>query len=139
MKRVLLLFVSLIVIAIPAFADNALQREYEMKSNTSPSGNKESVKKMLKDDYSYYQNGGGSLYGVLKYQEQHLTDSKVLSDKLNLYYVNKMIKDYDCYIRFYDKEYCGIKPYIVGDISYRQLNDTVKDVMSGLNFMFGQL
>lgn len=137
MKRFLVLFVSLFLFSLPSFGDNSLQREYEINMITSnPVFSSMDTTLMLKDDYSHYLKGGGSLYGVLKYQEEVLKKNLNNINKTNLLYTQKMLKDYDCFYRFGEKEYCAIKTYIVENETYKILNSPIKQVMCGLNYIF---
>lgn len=138
MKRIILTILVLFL-ALPCFAGNLLQQEYEAKeagkvAQDAAFYNTTAIE-LIKEDYLHYLNGGGSLYGVLMYKKEQLEKNPASKNSLDLRYINLMLKKYDIIVK-------GINPHlikpdriIVDDTEYKQLSEDVKRVLAGLNLM----
>lgn len=136
MKRIILI-ISVIFLMLPAFAGNLLQQEYETAKMTEtaqdPAFYNKTTKGLIEDDYLHYLNGGGSLYGVLKYKQKNLP-----KDSLNLKYVNLMLAKYDIIIKNINPQLVKPDRIIVEDDDYKKLSDEIKSVMSGFNLIMSK-
>ena len=108
MKRFILLILSLLCFISPVFAGNLLQQEYETKEAAKVaqdmSLHNTSSKGLIEDDYLAYMNGGGSFYGVLKFQQEKFKKNASASDSLDLRYLNLIINKYELIIK--NRNYC---------------------------------
>lgn len=136
MKRIILI-ISVIFLMLPAFAGNILQQEYETAKMAEmaqdPVFYNKTTKGLIEDDYLHYLNGGGSLYGVLKYKQKNLP-----KDSLNLKYVNLMLAKYDIIIKNINPQLVKPDRIIVEDDDYKKLSDDIKSVMSGFNLIMSK-
>lgn len=136
MKRIILT-ILLLFLALPCFAGNLLQQEYETTKMAemaqSPAFYNKTAKGLIEDDYLHYLNGGGSLYGVLRHKQQNLPE-----DSLDLKYVNLMLARYDIIIKNINPQLVKPDRIIVEDDDYKKLSDDVKSVLSGFNLIMSE-
>lgn len=136
MKRIIIT-ILLLFLALPCFAGNVLQQEYETAKMAEmaqdPAFYNKTAKGLIEDDYLHYLNGGGSLYGVLKYKQE-----KLPKDSLDLKYVNLMLARYDIIIKNINPQLVKPDRIIIEDDDYKKLSDDVKSVMSGFNLIMSK-
>lgn len=134
MKKVLILMLCLFCFIPPVLAGNILQQEYEtakmQELAQEPAFYNKTAKGLIEDDYLHYLNGGGSLYGVLKYKQKNLS-----KDSFDLKYVNLMLAKYDIIIKNINPQLVKPDRIIVEDDDYKKLSDDVKSDMAIFNLI----
>lgn len=136
MKNLLILFLSLFMFVVPAFAGNLLQQEYEAnkmqemsKEQTLYNMSKESL---LKNDYQGYLNGGRSMYGYMLTAKAEAEKTKNVID---LKYANLMINQYNTRIKTINSNLFQLQKIHVDDNEYKQLTDLTKICLYFFNIM----
>lgn len=133
MKRIILT-ILLLFLALPVFAGNLLQQEYETAKMSEmaqePTFYNLSKRGLIENDYSAYLNGGGSLYGVLKYKQGRLP-----KNSLDLKYVNLILAKYDIIVKNRDSQLIQPDKIIVDDKDYKMLSDDVKSDIAVFNII----
>lgn len=137
MKKIILTI--LLFLALPCFAGNVLQQEYESKEASKVAQDTTlhnmSAKGLIQDDYLHYLNGGGSLYGVLMYKKEQLEKSSASRNSSDLRYVNLMLKKYDLIVKGINPHLIKPDKIIVDDTEYKQLSEDIKRILAALNLM----
>lgn len=138
MKNLLLLFV-LCLFSLPVFAGNLLQQEYETKEavkfTQDLSFHNMSKRGLLENDYQGYLNGGRSLYGMLKYEQERLEKITTPEKNLDLRYINIMIKRYDTRIKAINSQLFNLQKIIVNDDEYKYLSKDTKVALAMFNLI----
>lgn len=138
MKNLLLLFV-LCLFSLPVFAGNLLQQEYEIKEAVKVtqdlSFHNLSKRGLLENDYQCYLNGGGSLYGVMKYEQERLQKITTPEKNLDLRYINLALKKYDLIIKNQNPHLVHPDKIIIDDKDYKILTDNTKSIIAGFNML----
>ena len=134
MKKFLILILFLLIVN-PVFAGNLLQQEYEtarmFKMAQDPIFYNKTAKGLIEDDYlTYLNNGGDSIYGLMKNKQK-----KLPKDSLDLKYINLMIAKYDIIVKNLNPQLVKHDRIIVDDEDYKKLSDDVKKIIAGLNFI----
>lgn len=133
MKKIILT-ILLLFLALPCFAGNLLQQEYETAKMSEmaqePAFYNLSKRGLIENDYSAYFNGGGSLYGVLKYKQGRLP-----KNSLDLKYVNLILAKYDIIIKNRNSQLIQPDKIIVDDKDYKMLSDDVKSDIAVFNII----
>ena len=136
MKKIILTILILFLV-LPCFAGNLLQQEYEtakmQELAQEPAFYNKTAKGLIEDDYLHYLNGGGSLYGVLKYGQE-----KLPKDSLDLKYVNLMLTKYDIIIKNRNPQLIKPDKIIVDDEDYKRLSDEVKSDIAIFNLIISK-
>lgn len=133
MKKIILT-ILLLFLALPCFAGNLLQQEYETAKMSEmaqePAFYNLSKRGLIENDYSAYLNGGGSLYGVLKYKQGRLP-----KNSLDLKYVNLILAKYDIIVKNRNSQLIQPDKIIVDDKDYKMLSDDVKSDIAVFNII----
>lgn len=136
MKRIILT-ILILFLALPCFAGNVLQQEYETAKMAEmaqdPAYYNKTANGLIEDDYLHYLNGGGSLYGVLKYGQE-----KLPKDSLDLKYVNLMLTKYDIIIKNRNPQLIKPDKIMVDDEDYKRLSDDVKSDIAIFNLIISK-
>ena len=136
MKRIILT-ILILFLSLPCFAGNVLQQEYETAKMAEmaqePAFYNISKRGLIEDDYLHYLNGGGSLYGVLKYKQE-----KLPKDSLDLKYVNLMLAKYDIIIKNINPQLVKPDRIIIEDDDYKKLSDDVKSDIALFNLIISK-
>lgn len=135
--KLIILAILVLFLALPCFAGNLMQQEYEtakmQELAQEPAFYNKTAKGLIEDDYLHYLNGGGSLYGVLKYGQE-----KLPKDSLDLKYVNLMLTKYDIIIKNRNPQLIKPDKIIVDDEDYKRLSDEVKSDIAIFNLIISK-
>ncbi len=133
MKRIIIT-ILILFLALPCFAGNLLQQEYETAKMSEmaqePAFYNLSKRGLIENDYSAYLNGGGSLYGVLKYKQGRLP-----KNSLDLKYVNLILAKYDIIVKNRNSQLIQPDKIIIDDKDYKMLSDDVKSDIAVFNII----
>lgn len=126
MKRIILT-ILLLFLALPVFAGNLLQQQYEtarmaeMAQGTSFLNI--SKERLLENDYQGYLNGGRSLYGYLLTAKEDALNAK---NEIDLKYINLMLNQYNIRVKTVNSNIFYLQKIKVDDEDYRNLSDLTK-------------
>lgn len=136
MKRIIIT-ILLLFLALPCFAGNLLQQEYETAKMSEmaqePAFYNMSKRGLIEDDYNAYMNGGGSMYGVFKYKQENLP-----KDSLDLKYVNLVLAKYDIIVKNINPQIIKPEKIIIDDEDYKRLSDDVKSDIALFNLIISK-
>lgn len=137
MKKIIVF--CLMCFSLPVFAGNLLQQEYETKEAVKVtqdlSFHNMSKRGLLENDFQGYLNGGGSLYGVLKYEQEKLQKITTPEKNLDLRYINLALKKYDLMIKNQNPHLVHPDKIIIDDKDYKFLTDNTKSFIAGFNML----
>lgn len=141
MKRIILT-ILLLFLALPCFAGNLLQQEYETAKMSEmaqePAFYNISKRGLIEDDYLGYLNGKGSLYGVILYKKEELEKVTVPTKSIDLRYINLVLQKYNFIIKNKNPQLLAPDKIIVDDNDYKNLDKDVKDIISGFNLFMAK-
>ena len=141
MKRIILT-ILLLFLALPCFAGNLLQQEYEtakmQELAQEPAFYNISKRGLIEDDYLGYLNGKGSLYGVILYKKEELEKVTVPTKSIDLRYINLVLQKYNFIIKNKNPQLLAPDKIIVDDNDYKNLDKDVKDIISGFNLFMAK-
>ena len=126
MKKIILT-ILLLFLALPCFAGNLLQQEYETAKMAemaqSPAFYNISKEHLLENDYQGYLNGGRSLYGYLLKAKEEAKDAK---NNVELKYINLMLNQYNIQVKTINSKIFYLQKIKVNDKDYKKLSDLTK-------------
>lgn len=133
MKQILLT-ILLLFLALPCFAGNLLQQEYETakmeKAATNPIASLYSKSALFENDYLGYLNGWNSIFGELKNLQATLP-----KNSLDYRYINLAVKQYEMAVKTYNRDVFSLKKIIIDDSDYKLLHDETKLNIGAFNFI----
>lgn len=135
MKK-LILTILILFLALPCFAGNLLQQEYETKMAAElakdPATANYTKEKLLENDYQGYLNGGRSLYGYILNLKK---SAKNTQNSTDLKYANLMQRHYDIRIKTNNSQLFNLQKITVEDKDYKKLSEVAKTCLYFYNLM----
>lgn len=126
MKRIILT-ILLLFLALPVFAGNLLQQEYETAKMSEmaqePTFYNLSKERLFENDYQGYLNGGRSLYGYLLTAKENAETSK---NTIDLKFTTLMLNQYNMRIKTTNSQIFYLQKITIDDKDYKKLSELVK-------------
>ena len=133
MKRIILI-ILVIFLALPCFAGNLLQQEFETKKQQEAAMDSRlyniSKEQLLYNDYIGYLNGQKAFYGGLVYGLKN--ENK---NSLDFKYINLMYQQYNARIQATNPQLFRLQKIIVDDDDYKLLKDETKEGIAAFNLL----
>lgn len=133
MKK-LILTILILFLALPTFAGNLLQQEYEttkIQKFSSDADLKNYTKAtLLENDYIVYLQHGNSIFGELKKAQATLP-----KNSLDYRYINLAVQQYEMAIKTYNQNIVSMQKIIIDDEDYKKLMQETKSNIGAYNFI----
>lgn len=146
MKRIILTILVLFL-ALPVFAGNLLQQEYETQfvQNIIKNGDIIPSDKvyLIKEDYYVYKNRGDSTYGLILNLIEKYQTANIPNKDLNIRYLKLLKSKIDNIVAIKDTSLDGgktlkasLSKIIIDDEDYRRLEKEIREGITATNILF---
>lgn len=133
MKRIIIT-ILLLFLALPGFAGNVLQQEYETAKMQTAYKNPVLLNMtkydLFENDYLGYLNGAKSIFGELKNLQATLP-----KNSLDYRYINLAVQQYEMAAKTYNQHLFSMKKIIIDDDDYKNLKNDTKVNIGAYNFI----
>lgn len=146
MKRIILVILVLFL-ALPCFAGNLMQQEYEAQFVNQMIKNGDVIPSdkayMIKEDYYVYLRKGDSTYGLILNLIDKYQTSNIPNKDLNIRYLKLVKSKMDNVVAIKDTSLDGgkalktsLSKIIIDDDDYKKLDKSIREGITAINVMF---